>query len=66
MVVTPVGTNAQATAVADNAEIRLVLPITTTPGAPVAFFTYAPSTGITTATRRRVQRERVVSCDRQP
>ena len=26
------------------------LPITTTPGAPIAFFTYAPSTGITTAT----------------
>jgi PKD repeat protein len=49
MVVTPVGTNAQG-ATYTTADIRLVLPITTTPGAPVAFFTYAPSTGITTST----------------
>jgi len=49
MVVTPVGINAQA-AQYTTADIRLVLPITSTPGAPVAFFTYAPSTGITTAT----------------
>ena len=49
LVVTPVGTNAQG-ATYISAEVRLVLPVTTTPGAPVAFFTYAPSTGITTAT----------------
>lgn len=48
VVVTPVGTNAQG-ATHTTADIRLVLPITTTPGAPVAFFTYAPSTGITAA-----------------
>lgn len=49
VVVTPVGSNAQA-AQYTTAEIRLVLPITTTPGAPVAFFTYSPASGITTAT----------------
>jgi PKD domain len=49
VVVTPVGTNAQG-ATHTTADIRLVLPITTTPGAPVAFFTFAPSTGITTST----------------
>lgn len=49
VVVTPVGNNAQA-AQFTTADIRLVIPITSTPGAPVAFFTYAPSTGITTAT----------------
>ena len=49
MVVTPVGNNAQA-AQYTTADIRLVIPIISTPGAPIAFFTYAPSTGITTAT----------------
>ena len=49
MVVTPVGNNAQA-AQHTTADIRLVIPIISTPGAPIAFFTYAPSTGITTAT----------------
>lgn len=49
MLVTPVGNNAQA-AQYTTADIRLVIPIISTPGAPVAFFTYAPSTGITTAT----------------
>ena len=48
-VVTPVGSNAQA-AKYTSAEIRFVLPIVTTPGAPMAFFTYSPSNGITTAT----------------
>ena len=49
VVVTPVGSNAQGAKYL-TADIRLVLPITTTPGAPIAFFTYAPSTGITTTT----------------
>jgi PKD repeat protein len=49
VVATPVGNNAQA-AQFTTADIRLVIPTTSTPGAPVAFFTYAPSTGITTAT----------------
>ena len=49
MVVTPIGTNAQG-AQATSADIRLVVPVTSTPGAPVAFFSYAPSTGITPAT----------------
>ena len=48
-VVSPVGSNAQGTTYT-SADIRLVLPIITTPGAPVAFFTYAPATGITTST----------------
>jgi PKD repeat protein len=48
-VVTPVGSDAQ-NAKYTTAELRLVLPIVTTPGAPVAFFTYAPSSGITPAT----------------
>ena len=48
-IVTPVGSNAQD-AKYTSADLRLVLPIFTTPGAPVAFFTYVPSTGITTAT----------------
>src|SRR5215203_4634994 len=48
-VVTPVGSNAQ-NAKYTSADVRLVLPTTTIPGAPVAFFTYAPSTGITTST----------------
>ena len=48
-VVTPVGSNAQ-NAKYTTAEVRLVLPTTTIPGAPVAFFTYAPASGITTAT----------------
>jgi PKD repeat protein len=49
VLVTPVGTNAQG-ARHTTADIRLVVPIVNTPGAPVAFFTYAPSAGITTAT----------------
>jgi PKD repeat protein len=49
VVVTPIGNNAQA-AQYTTADIRLVIPTTSTPGAPVAFFTYAPATGITTAT----------------
>jgi PKD repeat protein len=48
-VVTPVGSNAQG-AKYTSAEIRLVLPITTTPGAPVAQFSYNPTSGITTST----------------
>jgi hypothetical protein len=48
-VVTPAGSNAQ-NAKYTTAEVRLVLPTTTIPGAPVAFFTYAPASGITTAT----------------
>ncbi len=48
-VVTPVGTNQQAST-STSADIRLVVPVISTPGAPIAFFTYAPSTGITTAT----------------
>jgi PKD repeat protein len=47
IVVTPVGTNAQgAKYTKTTADIRLVPKVITTPGAPVAFFTYAPSTGI--------------------
>jgi len=49
VVASPVGSNAQGAKYL-TADIRLVLPITTTPGAPIAFFTYAPSTGITTTT----------------
>jgi hypothetical protein len=48
-VVSPVGSNQQGTSFT-SADVRLVVPIVTTPGAPVAFFTYAPSSGITTAT----------------
>jgi hypothetical protein len=44
-----VGTN-QQNAKAHVVDIRLVLPVVNTPGAPVAFFTYAPSAGITPAT----------------
>jgi PKD repeat protein len=47
--VSPVGSNAQA-AQYTTAEIRLVIPVTSTPGAPVAFFTFAPAAGITPAT----------------
>ena len=49
MVVTPVGTNAQG-AQFTSADIRLVVPVVSTPGAPVAYFTFAPSTGITPST----------------
>jgi hypothetical protein len=42
ILIRPVGTN-QQTAVSHTVEIRLVLPTTSTPGAPVAFFTYSPS-----------------------
>jgi PKD repeat protein len=48
-VVTPVGVN-QRGSTFTSAEIRLVVPVISRPGAPIAFFTYAPSTGITTAT----------------
>ena len=48
-VVTPVGTNQQAST-STSADIRLVVPVISTPGAPIAFFTYAPIAGITTAT----------------
>jgi PKD repeat protein len=44
-----VGTNAQDVK-AQAAEIRLVLPFVNVPGAPMAFFNFAPTTGITTAT----------------
>src|SRR5262245_47085366 len=47
--VTPVGSNAQD-AKYTSAEVRLVLPITTTPGAPVASFSFSPTSGITTST----------------
>ena len=40
-----VGSN-QQTARAQATEIRLVLPTINVPGAPVAFFTFAPSTGV--------------------
>jgi len=33
-----------------SVDIRLVTPTINTPGAPVAFFTYAPGSGITTTT----------------
>ena len=49
LIVSPVGNNQQGTRFT-SAEIRLVIPTTSTPGAPIAFFAYAPSTGITTAT----------------
>lgn len=49
VVVSPIGNNAQS-AQYTTADIRLVIPTTSVPGAPVAFFTYAPATGITTAT----------------
>lgn len=48
-VVTPVGTNQQGTTYT-SADIRLVIPTTSTPGAPIAYFTFAPSAGITPAT----------------
>jgi hypothetical protein len=44
-----VGTN-QQNAKTQVVEIRLVMPVVNTPGAPVAFFTYAPGAGITPAT----------------
>jgi hypothetical protein len=44
-----VGTNNQLSK-SQVVDIRLMAPIVTTPGAPVAFFTYAPSSGITTST----------------
>jgi hypothetical protein len=44
-----IGTNYQLSQ-SQVVDIRLVLPITITPGAPVAFFTYAPSSGITPST----------------
>lgn len=53
--VSPVGTNQQNTGNSvmgqfASVDIRLVSPNTTTPGSPVAFFTFAPTTGITTTT----------------
>ena len=53
--VSPVGTNQQSTGSGvfgqfASVDIRLVSAITNTPGSPVAFFTFAPSTGISTST----------------
>lgn len=48
-VVSPVGTNQQGTTFT-SAEIRLVLPTTNNPNAPVAIFTFSPASGITTST----------------
>jgi len=44
-----VGTNYQLSK-SQVVDIRLVAPIVTTPGAPIAFFTYAPTSAITTST----------------
>ncbi len=65
IIASSVGTN-QQDAKAQVVDIRLVLPTVYVPGAPVAFFTYAPSTGYHHRHQRCLQRQRLLSGGRQP